>query len=110
MSDSPSIDHERAAQLLNEMLCGPRDLVDRLSGTEYDAFSSMQDRFESGVAATSKQLLWIQGVAVRLNLIEEASQNLWSGRTLQERERIRGKDVPTPAVLLDRPLKPPGRT
>lgn len=66
-----------------------------------DAFESMLERLEDGrqVQLSAKQREWINdklGNPTYLNLVS-------SGKV------SKGREVPTPAVLLNRPLKPPGR-
>lgn len=105
MSDRSFISSETAFEFIGRMLEEPV-FAGRVNEDALDAFEDMRDK---GNPLTAKQLLWVQGIAVQLGMVEEPAQNEWSSKTLQERERIRGKDVPTPAVLLDKPLRPPHR-
>lgn len=105
VSDTPFIKDEQAHELMDRM-CSEPPLIDRLSENAFDAFDDMR---AGERPLSAKQLLWIQHEAVRLNILEEPATNEWSSRTLQERERIRGRDVPTPAVLQQRALRPPHR-
>lgn len=93
----------QARELLDELL---NRFEDRLTERSRDAFTSMQAQ---GNWLSLAQTQWIVNEAQRLGLVDETSANLWSNKTPAEQRRIRGRDVPTPAVLLDRPLKPPGR-
>jgi hypothetical protein len=90
-------------ELLDELVSR---FEDRLHELTLKAFLSMQAQTYRLTVAQSQ---WIINEAERLGLIDESSQNLWSGKTPAEQARIRGREVPTPAVLLDRPLKPPRR-
>ncbi len=105
MTDKPFINNDRGQELINQMLNEER-FAGKLDENSLDAFESMRDR---ELPLSAKQLLWVQGKAVQLGLLEEPAQNEWSSKTLQERERIRGRDVPTPTVLLNKPLRPPHR-
>jgi hypothetical protein len=105
MSDAPFIKDEQAHELMDRM-CGEPQLIDRLHESAFDAFDDMR---AGERPLSAKQLLWIQREAIRLNILEEPVTNEWSSKTLQERERIRGRDVPTPAVLQNKALRPPHR-
>ncbi len=78
-----------------------------LQETVEESFADMSQREPRWL--TNKQLLWIQAIAIQKGLLEEPVRNDWSSRSKEEQERIRGREVATPAVLLNRPLKPPGR-
>lgn len=105
MSDKPFINSAAGYVLIGQLLDDER-FAGKIDEDSLDAFGGMREREHP---LTAKQLLWVQGVAVRLGLLEEPAQNEWSSKTLQERERIRGKEVPTPPVLLNRALRPPHR-
>lgn len=105
MSDKPFINSETGHSLINQLLNEER-FAGKLDDDSLDAFESMRDR---ELPLSAKQLLWVQGKAVQLGLLDEPASNKWSSKTLQERERIRGKEVPTPPVLLNRALRPPHR-
>lgn len=92
----------RAWELIDQLLSNHNH---RMSEDTVEAFTGMAAREH----LTPKQCRWVQDVAARLGLIDETSQNLWSGKSPAEQARIRGREVPTPAVLLNRPLVPPGR-
>lgn len=98
MSDKPFINSETGHSLINQLLNEER-FAGKLDDNSLDAFESL----------SAKQLLWVQGKAVQLGLLDEPASNEWSSKTLQERERIRGKEVPTPPVLLNRALRSPHR-
>jgi hypothetical protein len=105
MSDKPIISSDTGYELIAKMLDDER-FAGKVDEQSLDAFANMREREHT---LTTKQLLWVQRVALRLELIEESATNQWSSRTLQERERIRGKDVPTPPALLQKALRPPHR-
>lgn len=105
MSDKPFINNDQAQALITRLLTEDQ-FAGKVSEDTLDAFDSMQSR---ELPLSAKQILWVQGVAVRLGLVEEPATNEWSSKTLQERERIRGRDVPTPAALQNKALRPPHR-
>lgn len=105
MSDAPFINQEQAEQFILR-LTSEECFAGKVPEDTLDAFEDMQQR-ERPLSA--KQLLWVQSVAVRLGLVDEPAKNEWSSKTLQERERIRGNEVPTPTALAHRPLRPPHR-
>lgn len=92
-----------ARALLNELL---RLDDDKLTDDTRAAFEDMQ---ESDRVLSAKQVSWINGVADKNDIANMSTANLWSSLSVAEQARIRGKDVPTPASLQNRPLKPPGR-
>jgi len=109
VSDKPFIHNEQAIELIDKML-DDEEYAGRINDNALDAFEDMRIKYkEYERELTVKQLLWVQTKALELNLVEEPAKNEWSSRTLQQRERIRGKEVPTPEVLLVRPTRPPHR-
>ena len=105
MSDKPFINHDAAIELIDRM-CNEPAFAGRVEEDTLDAFEDMRAR---EIPLTAKQLLWVQGIAVQLGMLEEPASNEWSSKTLQERERIRGREVATPPALLNKPLRPPHR-
>lgn len=105
MSDKPFINNDQALELINKML-DDDSYAGKINDNAMDAFEDMRS-LEKPLSV--KQLAWVQSVALALHLVEEPVKNEWSSRTLQERERIRGKEVPMPEVLQHRPMLPPHR-
>lgn len=105
MSDRSFINNDQALEIISKML-DDDSFAGKINDNVMDAFEDMRG-LEKPLSV--KQLLWVQAVALQLHIVEEPAQNEWSSRTLQERERIRGKDVPTPPVLLNKALRPPHR-
>ena len=77
---------------------------ERATEEEILAFTSMMMHVGSkGRSLSDKQLQWLHSVALRLDIVEPA-HNLMSSGVVP-----RGAEVPTPPILLNRPLKPPGK-
>jgi hypothetical protein len=82
---------------------------DDLSDFEQKAFSAFQHRLREkhkkgiDVGLKDEQRRWVSDVAKRLDIVEPAANLVSRGLV------PRGKDVPVPPVLMNRPLKPPGR-
>lgn len=77
---------------------------ERVTEEEVAAFTSMMIQVgANGRSLSDKQLQWLHSVALRLD-ITEPCHNLMSDGQIP-----RGAEVPTPAILLNRPLKPPGK-
>jgi hypothetical protein len=109
MSDKPFIDNDQALEFIDKMLDDDHN-AGRINDNALDAFEDMRVKHrEYGVELSAKQRLWVQSKALELELLEEPAQNEWSSKTLQERERIRGKEVATPPALLNKALRPPHR-
>lgn len=116
-NDRLFIDQAKAHELLSAFLT--RSSYPRLSDTEAEAFTDMHERAADGFGSaherstnlSPKQILWIQRVAIRIGILDKPTENLWSSKSPAEQARIRGRDVPTPAVLEKKnlPLDPPGR-
>lgn len=87
--------------LLNQVLN-----VDELRDEDRDAFTDMKERLKAGriEELTDKQRAYVLGVADRHGIVDEASLNLVLRGLVP-----RGREVPSPPVLLNRPLRPPGR-
>lgn len=70
------------------------------------AFQNMLEWAESGRPLSEKQVSWIDGVFVRLFPGEDEPEytNEWSAGRVP-----RGREVATPNVLRNLPLRPPGR-
>jgi hypothetical protein len=96
---------ERARNDLAMLRLVLADADDRLNEDEIKAFRSMARWLEdhSGGKLSDKQRCWLDEVAARLDIAEPAA-NLVSEGVVP-----RGAEVPTPTILLNRPLKPPGR-
>ncbi len=109
MSDKPFVHSEQALELIDKML-DDENYAGKLDDGTLDAFEDMRVKSrEHGAELTSKQRLWVQSKALQLDMLEEPATNEWSSKTLQERERIRGKEVATPPALLNKALRPPHR-
>lgn len=85
------------------------DHEDDLTAEEHKAFLSMYRYIERAqtkgeeVRLSAKQSTWLSAVAKRLDVVEPAANLVSRGLV------PRGAEVPTPPILLNRPLKPPGR-
>lgn len=66
-------------------------------------FRDMRAKAEMGRALSEKQREWVRGVHARLFDVT-TYENAWSGGKVPK-----GRDVKTPEVLKNLPLKPPGR-
>jgi hypothetical protein len=86
---------EEEAKLLEEVLA-----LDSLSDANREAFEELRVRLEDGYLLTEKQKKWALGL-----LDKPTYANEWSAGKIP-----RGREVATPAVLLRRPLKPPGKS
>lgn len=104
-SEAPFINGETGSSLIDRML-GDERHAGKLDDGSLDAFEDMRER---ELPLSAKQLLWIQRKAIQLGILDEPATNEWSRRTPAEQERIRGREVPTPAVLQNKPLLPPHR-
>lgn len=67
------------------------------------AFRGMLERVQHGRALSHDQRIWVQDVIDKL-FGEPVYRNEWSAGQI-----LKGRDVPTPAVLRNLPLKPPTR-
>ena len=68
-----------------------------------EAFERMRRTIARGGRLSPSQESWIEGVYAKL-FDEPTYRNEWSAGAIP-----RGKEVPTPAVLQNLPLRPPGR-
>ena len=80
--------------LLRALVTEPRDAD--VTDEEFAAFVDMLLYVKSGSLLTRKQRAWAEEVARRITPVRAA-------------EAPKGREVPTPAVLQNLPLKPPGR-
>lgn len=92
-------------QMLRRCLFWAEEHPERAEGLAWPThFASMLERFETGRAPSEGQRAYVgdvyEGVAD-----EPTYQNLWSSGKVPRGLR----EVPTPAVLQNLPLKPPGR-
>lgn len=85
---------EEEEKLLRDVLA-----LDSLSDANREVFEDMLVNVEDGYRLSVKQTKWAKGL-----LDQPDYENLVSSGKVP-----RGREVPTPAVLLHRPLKPPGR-
>lgn len=81
-------------ELLRVLVTEPRDAD--VTDDEFSAFVDMILHVRAGSLLTRKQRAWAEEVARRITPVRAA-------------EAPKGREVPTPAVLQNLPLKPPGR-
>ena len=77
---------------------------ENLSEEEREAFDSMlRQVMGNNRSLSDRQRSWLKNVAERMDVSEPSANLVSRGKVL------RGAEIPTPAILLNRPLKPPGR-
>jgi len=93
-----------------DMLSAVLEQRERLDERELEAFEQWSMRLPRGGKLTPRQMDWLRSVAARLDVVTQAI-NDWSSRSPAEQQRIRGREVPPPAVLRreNLPMAPPGR-
>ena len=93
-------------QLLKLVLAAFDDLNDleqkRFSGMQY----RLREKQKKGLdpVLNENERRWVEEVAKRMDIVEPAANLVSRGLV------PRGNEVPVPVVLMNRPLKPPGRT
>lgn len=92
-------------KLLNELLAlreqTRADGEPLLSGKEQQAFAGMLEALDRFHQLTDKQRQWLKGVHERVLGVPQYL-NMWSSGQVPK-----GRDVPTPKVLQNLPLRPP---